>query len=115
MQGASSAALSADSREHLLQCTSVDANNATENMSSFTCLTAPGVVFEDKAAFTAATSPSGTGITEERTAQLPMVSLEELSGGEQRLKSLAGSKRPGHVKANKREKRSRRELEGVSC
>ena len=47
-------------------------------MSGFTCLTAPGVVFEDKAAFTAHYKSEWHRYNlKRRTAQLPMVSLEE--------------------------------------
>ena len=47
-------------------------------MSGFTCLTAPGVVFDDKAAFTAHYKSEWHRYNlKRRTAQLPMVSLEE--------------------------------------
>mmetsp|Transcript_13328 Transcript_13328/g.35398 ORF Transcript_13328/g.35398 Transcript_13328/m.35398 type:complete len:408 (-) Transcript_13328:20-1243(-) len=86
-------------------------------MSGFTCLTAPGVVFDDKAAFTAHYKSEWHRYNlKRRTAQLPMVSLEEF----ERRRAAAQEASPApkgqaHVKANKREKRSkRRELKGAS-
>ena len=80
-------------------------------MSTFTCLTAPGVEFPDKGAFTAHYKSEWHRYNLKRkTAQLPMVSEAEFEARKAAAKQAAPApKQDSHIRADKRDARRLRQ------